>query len=252
MGELSSLSGASPPGTINRTWLSRRLKPPAFGRPRHPILHHSPQTLLFSIVQHNTGEHRAGGREEGRERVEAPQKWVELWSQRLYYLSAFWLLLSLPFSLSLNFSPFSVPILSFTALWRKNVSPLAPAPLFLWKTSYEKQYLGRGASLLIKESVDADVGWWRRYIREREPRWRRIKPALRSATSFLFHSAHLPRFYFDGRKEREILEERNGKDGAHNSGNNRVPISNGMNMSRSSKKDECNWEMRLFFLSFVL
>lgn len=101
MGELSSLSGASPPGTINRTWLSRRLKPPAFGRPRHPILHHSPQTLLFSIVQHNTGEHRAGGREEGRERVEAPQKWVELWSQRLYYLSAFWLLLSLPFSLSL-------------------------------------------------------------------------------------------------------------------------------------------------------
>lgn len=110
---------------------------------------------------------------------------------------------SLSLSLSLNFSPYAL----FRRSLEEDRPPLSSPRHFpsLWKTSYEKQYLGRGASLLIKESVDADVGWRRRCIREREPRWRRIKPALRSATSFLFVFHDFTSMLV---KEREILEEK--------------------------------------------
>lgn len=180
----------------------------------------------FQYCSTNITQRRTQGRGKEGGRVEAPQKWVELWSQRLYYLSAFRLFLSLSLSLSLNFSPY--------ALFRRSLEEDRP-PLFsprhfpsLWKTSYEKQYLGRGASLLIKESVDADVGWRRRCIREREPRWRRIKPALRSATSYLFVFHDFTSMLV---KEREILEERKWQRWAHNSGSDRVPILNEMIMS---------------------
>ena len=126
MGELSSLSGASPPGTINRTWLSRRLKPPAFGRPRHPILHHSPQTLLFSIVQHNTEENTGPGEGRGEGRSAAKMSRVMKSTALLFICFS---TVSLPLSPSL-FEFF--PLRSLSPLFRgRPPSPLQPAPLSL-------------------------------------------------------------------------------------------------------------------------
>lgn len=130
MGELSSLSGASPPGTINRTWLSRRFKPPPPPLPSALPIRASPttpsQTLLFSIVQHNTGEHREGGREERVEKMSRVMKSTAL--------------LFICFLTSLSLFEFFPPA-SFTALSRKNVLPTAPLSLPL-KNQLRETILG--------------------------------------------------------------------------------------------------------------
>lgn len=132
MGELSSLSGASPPGTINRTWLSRRLKPPAFGRPRHPI-HSTTLLRLFFSVLFNITQENTGPGERTREGRSAAKMSRVMKSTALLFIC---FLTASPFPASLfpslsffEFFPF-LRAYPLSPLFRgRTSSPLAPAPL---------------------------------------------------------------------------------------------------------------------------
>ena len=112
---------------------------------------------------------KAGWDGRGRSGCEgrSPQKWVELWSQRLYYLSAFWALfyaslfefsslLCRGVALSLLCRGVALSLLllsSFPSLLCHPPPPAPPPPL---ENQLRETILGtRATSLLIKENDDA-------------------------------------------------------------------------------------------------